>query len=207
MGSKERRERERTETREKILEAAREMFVEHGYEQTTMRGIAKRIEYTPTAIYHHFKDKESMLAEICAIDFLSLAAAFQGIGHVADPIERIERIGAAYIEFGMKHPKHYQLMFMTQRPDTPVDLEHGDPAVDAYAFLVQTCEEALAAGRFRPELKDAEQIAQMLWATVHGFVSLHIVMPEDEWLQWKDSEDTAARLRQAILRGLTLANT
>ncbi len=207
MGSKERRERERTETREKILEAAREMFVEHGYEQTTMRGIARRIEYTPTAIYHHFKDKESMLAEICAIDFLSLAAAFQGIGHVADPIERIERIGAAYIEFGMKHPKHYQLMFMTQRPDTPVDLEHGDPAVDAYAFLVQTCEEALAAGRFRPELKDAEQIAQMLWATVHGFVSLHIVMPEDEWLQWKDSEDTAARLRQAILRGLTLANT
>ncbi len=207
MGSKERRERERTETREKILEAAREMFVEHGYEQTTMRGIARRIEYTPTAIYHHFKDKESMLAEICAIDFLSLAAAFQGIGHVADPIERIERIGAAYIEFGMKHPKHYQLMFMTQRPDTPVDLEHGDPAVDAYAFLVQTCEEALAAGRFRPEFNDAEQIAQMLWATVHGFVSLHIVMPEDEWLQWKDSEDTAARLRQAILRGLTLANT
>jgi len=59
-----RRERERAETRGKILDAARRMFVLKGYEGTTMRAIAAKIGYTPTAIYHHFKDKDALVAEL-----------------------------------------------------------------------------------------------------------------------------------------------
>ena len=43
MGIVERRERERQEVREKILDAARQLFADHGYEQVTMRKIAERI--------------------------------------------------------------------------------------------------------------------------------------------------------------------
>src|SRR5918998_3174665 len=92
MGSRERRSRERSETREKILNAAREMFVRRGYEATTMRAIADRIEYTPTAIYHHFRSKQALLTELCSIDFRSLAGAFQRIGRIEDPVERLRRI-------------------------------------------------------------------------------------------------------------------
>jgi AcrR family transcriptional regulator len=116
MGSVERRTRERTETRQRILDAAREMFVELGYDATTMRAIADRIEYTPTAIYHHFRNKEALLAELCAIDFRALGAAFQKIGAIEDPIERLRRTGQTYVEFGLRHPMQYQLMFMTRKP-------------------------------------------------------------------------------------------
>src|SRR5918996_6155556 len=116
MGSVERRTRERAETRERILEAAREMFVELGYEATTMRAIADRIEYTPTAIYHHFRNKEALLSELCGQDFRALVSAFQRIGRIEDPVERLRRAGRTYVEFGLEHPMQYQLMFMTRNP-------------------------------------------------------------------------------------------
>lgn len=200
MGSRERRTRERAETRERILEAARELFVQKGYEATTMRAIAERVEYTPTAIYHHFRDKDALLTELAATDFRALAQAFQRIGAVADPIERLRKIGAAYVEFALTHPKHYQLMFMAQRPRN--SLSHDDPSQDAYAFLRQTCSEAIASGRLRAELTDPDELAQICWSSTHGLVSLHIVKGQDEGIRWRDVRATASRAAEALIRGL-----
>ena len=57
MGVKDRQEREKLETRTKIMDAARALFNEKGYEGVSMRQIAQKIEYTPTTIYGHFQDK------------------------------------------------------------------------------------------------------------------------------------------------------
>src|SRR5262245_40498087 len=111
MGTLERRTRERTITRQKILDAARDLFVESGYEATTMRAVADRIEFTPTAIYHHFKNKEALLVELCKLDFRSLGHAFQKIGRIEDPLERIEKIGEAYVNFALENPMQYRFMF------------------------------------------------------------------------------------------------
>src|SRR5919204_1809076 len=115
--TKERRAREREETRGKILDAAREMFVDQGIEAVTMRAIADRIEYTPTAIYYHFRDKRALIEELCALDFRALARAFGRIGRIEDPVERLRRIGLAYVDFALGHPSHYRFMFMTPKPD------------------------------------------------------------------------------------------
>lgn len=204
LPSLERRERERAATRRKIVDAAREMFVRKGYEATTMRAIAAKIGYTPTAIYHHFRNKEALLTELSAQDFRSLAQAFQRIGQVADPVERLRRIGQAYIEFGLTHPMHYRLMFMTPHPgvDSKRGLTQGDPTQDAYAFLLRACEEAIAAGRFRPQVTDAQEVAQVLWAGCHGLVSLRIAKEHDEWVEWRDVQATVTRLQEAMLHGL-----
>jgi AcrR family transcriptional regulator len=202
--SLERRERERADTRRKILDAAREMFARKGYAATTMRAIAQRIAYTPTAIYHHFKNKDALLTELTTQDFRSLAEAFQKTGGGSDPIEQLRKIGEAYVEFGLKHPMHYRLMFMTPRPartGTP-GLKQHDPSENAYLFLVQTCARALAAGRFRPEFKDAEEIAQILWGGVHGFVSLRIAKEHDDWVRWRNEETSARHLHQIMFTGL-----
>ena len=116
MGVKERREREKSETRDKILDAARELFGERGYEGVSMRQVAEKIEYSPTAIYVHFADKEDLFHELCNEDFARLAAEFQKVPLPADPVERIKQIGRSYIVFGIRHPNHYKLMFMTPHP-------------------------------------------------------------------------------------------
>ncbi|HEV8305313.1 MAG TPA: TetR/AcrR family transcriptional regulator [Gemmatimonadales bacterium] len=209
MGSQERRSRERVETRQRILEAAREMFVRLGYEATTMRAIAERIEYTATAIYHHFRNKEELLTELATTDFRALAAAFQRIGRIEDPIERLRRIGDAYVDFALEHPMQYQLMFMTTHPQMDVKgIAHGDPSEDAYAFLRDVWTAAIATGRLRPEFTDPEELAQMCWASLHGLLALHIVKHGekqnhgDDWIAWRDARKTAARMSEALMRGL-----
>jgi AcrR family transcriptional regulator len=207
MGSRERRERERADTRQKILDAARDMFVRVGYEATTMRAIAKQIEYTPTAIYHHFRSKEALLSELVEKDFGALADAFRRIGRVEDPVERLEKIGEAYVEFALTYPMHYQFMFMTPRPDLKNEEALKDPGEGAYAFLRETCAELVAQGRLRPEYRDPDELAQMLWAGMHGLVSLRIVKVKEDWIHWRDVRQTAARMRQAMRRGLGLERT
>src|SRR5215213_7806871 len=138
----ERRDRERLETRAKIMDAARELFGREGYEAVSMRRIADAIEYSPTAIYVHFRDKQDLLYQICQADFAALAQGMAELQRVADPIERIRRLGHAYIRFGARHPNHYKLMFMTP-VEFPPDVVEKDPDrgkvdCDAYALLRQS---------------------------------------------------------------------
>src|SRR5690348_354768 len=111
-----RRERERAATRQKILTAARRMLVQFGYEGTTMRAIAAKIGYTPTAIYHYFRDKDALVEELSAIDYRAFAQALQRTGTTGNPADRLANIGAAYVEFGLTHPMQYQFLFMMRRP-------------------------------------------------------------------------------------------
>jgi AcrR family transcriptional regulator len=204
MGSRERRTRERAETREKILEAARDMFVRHGYEATTMRAIAARIEYTPTAIYHHFRNKEALLTELCNIDFRSLAASFQRIERIEDPLERLRRLGESYVNFALEHPMQYQLLFMTRHPQVGADMTkgQGDPGEDAYAAVRETCMAAIASGRLRPEFDDPDELAQIAWSSLHGLLALHIVKSDRSGIDWRDARQTASQMSQALIRGL-----
>lgn len=207
--SRVRRNREREDTRQRMLDVAREMFVRQGYDATTMRAIADRMDYTATALYHHFPSKDDLLRELCECDFRALAASFAQIGRIPDPIERIRRIGEAYVDFALKHAMQYQLMFLTPRPvlEMKGGITRGDPGEDAYAFLRDTWAEAIAAGRVRPEFQDPDELAQMAWAALHGLLSLHIVKPISTqdgkpWLEWREGRKTALRLSEALIRGL-----
>ena len=187
-----------------ILDAARELFVERGVEAVTMRAIAQRIEYTPTAIYHHFRDKHALLVELCVLDFQRLGHLFRRLGEIADPVERVRRFGLAYVEFGLANPSHYRFMFMTER-DPLVEAaahKHEHPEEDAYALLRATVAQAIAEGRFREGCDDADLIAQTLWSGVHGLVSLHITKKGEQWIDWRAAPHTARTLVDAMARGL-----
>ena len=64
-----RRARERQQIRDRILDAARELFAAEGYDAVTMRRVAERIEYTPPVIYQHFSDKAAACADVAAAGF------------------------------------------------------------------------------------------------------------------------------------------
>jgi AcrR family transcriptional regulator len=200
-----RRDREKAELRGKILDTARAMFAAEGYEAVTMRGIAKEIGYTATALYYHFPDKHSLLVELCNQDFLTLAGYLQRIGRIADPVERVRKMGLAYVNFGMEYPQHYRLMFMTPQPvtdGTDKKIEKGNPDQDAYAFLQSAVAEAHAAGSFRKDIKDPELVSQMFWASVHGIVALHLTKCKDDWIDWRTPAKTAQLQTDALFRGL-----
>ena len=206
MGVLERRERERTELREKILDAARELFITDGYEGVSMRKVAEKIEYSPTAIYIHFPDKEQLFRELCLEDFGRLAEVFQRHAQIPDPIERLRQIGRTYAIFGEQYPNHYKLMFMTSHPHQGLDARaqeiKGNPESDAYAFLRQTAKEAIDGGYLRPEFADADLVSQTLWGAIHGAISLHIAKCNDDWVDWRPLELRVEAMLEITLRGL-----
>jgi AcrR family transcriptional regulator len=210
MGSEERRQRERDELREKILDAARELFLECGYEGVTMRKVAERIEYSPTAIYLHFADKETLFRELCNADFWHLAEKFQQAAQIANPVERLRKSAEIYIRFAVDHPNQYRLMFMTPKPVATAGEEaishKGDPNKDSYAFLLSLVKSAIEAGSFRPEI-GAELIAQTLWAAVHGVASLEITHRCDVWVEWTPLHERTQTMLDGILNGLLQPQT
>ena len=201
----ERREREKNELRTKILDAARELFVSEGYEAVTMRKVAEKIEYSPTAIYLHFKDKDALIRDLCVHDFSSFAARFAEAAAVEDPVERLHRAGEAYFAFALQHPRQYRFMFMTPRP--PIEPEAGeaaDPARNAYVFLYATVKEAIARGRLRPEHTDAQLVAQTIWGAVHGVASLEIAHGcEQGWVEWRPIEKRIRMMVDLVLGALS----
>src|SRR3954464_7046941 len=103
MGVKERRQRERTEVRERILDAALEVFAKQGVEGVTMRALADAIEYSPPVIYAHFRDKDAIIQELCNRQLPQLAKKFATFADL-DPVERLRRIGYVYADFAIEHP-------------------------------------------------------------------------------------------------------
>jgi len=202
LGPRERREREREEIRTRILDAARELFASEGVEAVTMRRIADRIEYSPTAIYFHFRDKESLLAELCDCDFRAFAHGFNVIAQIPDPLDRLRAAGRAYVEFGLSNPSHYRLMFMTPKTTEASTIAKGNPEEDAYAFLKAVVMDLMATGRFRDDLTDPDLAAQVIWSAMHGLVSLEIAKCKDEWVEWRPVEQRAQVVVDMIITGL-----
>ena len=194
MGSAQRREREKLELRGKILDAARELFTSEGYDRVTMRRIAEAIEYSPTAIYQHFEDKDDLVRALCADEFSRLLAALPQ-QPPEDPVQWVRQIGLAYARFGLRHPNHYRFMFMS--PHREHDL--SEPGLKSYGVIRDAVAKAIESGRFRQG--DVDGTAQALWAMVHGAVALLITYKPEQFPITPAVPDLVEQLVEAGIRG------
>ena len=172
-----RKERQKEELRGKILEAAKELFIKKGVEETSIRTIAERIEYSPTTIYLYFKDKDEIFHALHHEGFILLNQYFRALEHVADPFERLKAIIKAYINFASENGEFYDLMFIHKSPLNSItkdkkekpDWEEGSRA---FAFLVNTVIDCIHKGYFKG--MNPEILAFTCWSAVHGVCSLEI---------------------------------
>ena len=171
MGIAERKEREKLEMRERILSTAMQLFVEMGFEKTSIRKIADAIEYSPGTIYLYFKDKTELFYELHNRAFRRFGAEFEKAKLISDPFERLRFIGKVYLDFGLNNPEHYDLMFIMYAPmrqcEDDAVWESGRRSFDVLEATVKECME-----KGRIEGKDYRVVAYNMWSHVHGLVSL-----------------------------------
>ena len=175
--SRQRRDQEKQDVRQAILDAAAALFREHGYERFSLRQVAERIGYSPTTIYLYFTDKDDLLFTVADVGFTRFGEQLvAAAGSTADPAERLAAMGRAYIDFGLQNPAYYQLMFM-QRGDFLMAQRAGEcePRIDSFSVLQQAVRDAINAGAMRSG--DAAPYADALWALVHGIVAMATTMP------------------------------
>ena len=180
-----RRARQKALLRQEIIDAARDILARQGFEQLSMRKVAERIEYSPTAIYLHFEDKRDLVFQVCEETFGKLVHELESLDvEFKDPVERLREGMRRYVAFGLRHPQHYLATFVAvPHEQLPEDVERrNNPASNGMRALgiLRACVVACTeARRFRTV--DADVTARALWASLHGVTALLIQMPNFAW--------------------------
>jgi len=183
MGIVERKERRKESLRQEILDAARDILLAEGYAKLSMRGIAERIEYSPTTIYSYFRNKEEILHHLCEEALERQLSVIQKAGRdKPSPVPRLRAELRAYIDFGLSEPGRYQIVYMadlSQYVSMASILEEGSPAFRLRELIRREIDDVL--GNTGGDL-DTETISQAVWAHCHGIVSLLIGRPDFPWV-------------------------
>lgn len=169
-----RKERQKEELRGKILEAAKGLFLEKGFQDTSIRNIAEKIEYSPTTIYLYFKDKDEIFHALHQEGFMLLNQYLRALVDVEDPFERLKAVSRSYVRFASENREFYDLMFIIRSPMDSINKEdgHWKEGDQAFGFLMNTIKECMAKGHFKG--MEPEIFAYTCWSMVHGVVSLEI---------------------------------
>ena len=205
MGVVERRKREREEVRAKILDAAGELFIHEGFENTSIRRIAETIEYAPSTIYLYFQDKDDLLATICNEMFERLAQRLEKlIRKELPPLDLIRQGLKLYIEFGLEYPSHYLVTFNVHALVHASGHDMGDkPAAGLRGFeiLCHGLQRGMEAGSIRRQ--DPRTLAQSVWMMAHGVTNMLITaqdMPGFTWAPKKTLIDLSLDLIVRAIR-------
>ena len=204
-----RRARERKEARLRIVEAARELFAGGGEEALTLRRVAERIEYSATTIYLHFRNKDALVRELCAADFAVFSRRLVQAERLSDPLERLRKVSAGYVDFGLQFPGQYRAMFITvvsAEKSQPDDVAPRNPEArpEPQDFLQAAIFKGLAAGIFKDEYRDVPLLTQTLWAGLHGLVSLHQVRAKHPAVVWRPVQTLTEMMIECLLNGMVV---
>ncbi len=203
MTVQERRARQKSLLRQEILDAARDILVKDGYANLTMRRVAEKIDYSTTAIYLHFANKNELMVAVCAETFGRLLGEMEEVTRQErDPILAVKKGLRRYVEFGLKYPQHYLATFVLPHSVETGTASHAIADKDAvgmkaFQFLSDAVAECARQGRLRDV--DLDATSRALWAGVHGVTSLLIVQPE---FPWGDQDKVIDTLIDSMTDGL-----
>jgi AcrR family transcriptional regulator len=162
-----------SEQRDNILACACDLYLAEGLDGFSMRKLAREVGVTAPALYRHYESREHVLADVVREAYGEFTGKLYRALEGATPLERFFRAGEGYLEFALKHPRWYQILFtapehlgMAKLPD---DIEAMGCAV--HQFWVDRVRECQDGGI----LKDGDpvQISLTMWAHAHGLVSLY----------------------------------
>jgi len=157
--------------RRALLDEALRTIQQDGVEALTLRTIGVRLGVSRTALYRHFTDKRALLSSVATEGFRLLTERLLNAWK-AGGIRGFNAMGVAYIRFAMGNPSHYRVMFGGFVDDGPRDDDLMRESTAAFQALVDAIVALQQEGAVRKD--DALQLAQFIWAVVHG-VSMLII--------------------------------
>ena len=185
-----RRSQTRAETRKVILDATEGLLVEGGHLGFSVRKLVERCGYSAPTIYHHFKDKDGLLDALLEQRLTLIADELKRVPIGDDPIENLRALTRAFALFGLRNPRHYQLLMQTREEDSGM-IESAEEA----RRLIEIPAEQIAERNWI-ELGDLEGFRQAIWTMVHGIVSMRVLRPDVAW-----KEELLDQSIEGIIRG------
>jgi AcrR family transcriptional regulator len=179
-----------------LLASAADILESEGPDGLSVRRIAAAAGVAPMGVYNHFESKFGIVEALFIQGFELLGAEMQAMAQIADPFEALLEGARRYRALALAHPMAYQVMFLRAVPGFQPSIGALGQCTGTFDSLVAAVERAMRAG----VITDGEptETAQLIWATIHGWVSLELL-----GIGFVEDQDAGYdHLCGALLRGL-----
>jgi AcrR family transcriptional regulator len=191
--------RTRDEQGRRILEAASELLSKEGASALSVRRIAAAAGCSTMGLYSRFGGKDGVVDELYAEGFERLVADMKADAPTDDPVADLRGAAACYRRSAVANATHYMVMFGGAVPGFVPSDENHELAHGAFSSLVGKVARCTDAGLLEGS---PDQIAEVLWASIHGLVMLELVGVNP--LQ-SDPAERFERALDVLFRGLASA--
>ena len=177
---------------EDIVTAALALIERSGSDEAvTLRAVAREVGIAAPSIYAHFADRDAIVTAVVVRVFDELAEAIKAGAQAAgpDPVGQLVAGCAAYVDFGLRHPARYGVLFAgphgpAENYCQPVALDpDGRPVLEwgaeAFSLLLQAIQDCVTAGVSAST--DVLADATAVWVALHGTVTLRTTLPRFPW--------------------------
>jgi AcrR family transcriptional regulator len=162
--------------RRRLLVTANHLFQEHGYENISIRSIAREVGCSQMAMYRHFPDKDALIRHLCTELYRQFTASTRSrFQNLTDPKERLRRSLQYFLLLAIKNPNHYRFTFLSFTTDEKALRIRSEVAAPAIAYLRSNLR--LALPESSPEQLIGQRLQELL-AIVHGLAVMLITYPK-----------------------------
>jgi len=183
------------EVRSALLQSAAHLLETEGPDALSVRRIAAAAHVAPMGVYNHFDGKHGVVEALWVDAFDRLRATMESLEEVDDPGEALIEGFRRYRALALAHPMAYRLMFLDTVPGFEPSVEAAWSAANSFQALVAAVRRAAAAGAVADG--DPVQTAQVVWAAVHGWVSLEL----DGMVFLSDADAGAEAMARSLVAG------
>lgn len=189
-----RQERRRAETRDEIVRTARKIVIESGAHHLTVREIARRTDFTPSALYRYFEQgRQEILLEIARGSLTVLEGHLSRVPPELPPDERIIEMGLVYLDFARDHAEEVTLLFDSITAMDPLDVETADETLlrptGVFQLLFEALGEGIERGIFVIAPEDLHLVMHGAWSYVHGLAVVERMHEHHEGLFGERARD------------------
>ena len=180
-----------TEKRDKILQTALQLFVEHGFRGTSTSDIAKQAEVATGTLFHHFKTKEKLIGELYLGAKIELAEFLEAQIPAKGLKAKFKALWFTFIDWAVEHEDQYR--FFKHCDATPYISESLRKEAEAnFAFFTELFEEVAKKNK---KNHSVALLIEIYAGIISGFINYLMKNPElrsdlDLWnkgfeLSWK----------------------
>ena len=157
------------DTRARLLGEARDLYLATGPAGFSLREVARRSGVSAAAVYRHYDGKDALLAAVCEEGFRVFSSYLLRALEEKTPLARLRAAGDHYRRFALENPRDYRVIFMTDTDERRRPTKQASPT---FQFLVDRVTECMKSRDLARG--DASELAAVIWAHVHGLVSLRL---------------------------------
>lgn len=189
------------DTKEIILAAACDIYLQEGYKGMSMRQVARRAHISATAIYRHFENKEALHHQVLREGFRTFDSYLQASLSGNTALAKLTLAAERFFLFATEQRKYYEILFlnMDHTVEHKVKGALNHDATISRNFMVERVKDCMAEGSLKND--DAEEVALLLLSTCNGFFGLYVSKKLSDSID--EMHKKYHRMFQRLLVGLT----